>query len=412
MEKLLQRLREERGEVYKKYDELRSKYGEKPLREWETSDRAAFTELHERLTDIDLEINMVEIRDRAERAMGNATIDHRGNGAANGGQENRDESWIFRQAITARDTNQYTERQALIRRDMQVDLPAYGGYISIPQQVANELIATARREFVMRGLARNLGRVARAGIGVPTLAGRPSANMGTELTAPTMSDVTFGKRAMAPNDYVAGAKISRPLLNESNAGNIVESEIGYASGYLQESKFFSGTGINEPLGVLTASSDGIPTSQDKTSGTSGSFKMDDLIGLMLETVRPAYFNDPSAALICSPGAYSTIRKFKDDNGQYIATPVGTIGNSATVGAVSEVMGKPIYLSEFMPTVSSNNYPVIFGAWRNYGILDGLEDTLQVLLELYAAENKNGYIRRGSFDGAPMLSEAFARLKVA
>ncbi len=38
--------------------------------------------------------------------------------------------------------------------------------------------------------------------------------------------------------------------------------------------------------------------------------------------------------------------------------------------------------------------------------------LQVLVELYAATNQNGYIARAEVDGMPVLEEAFARLKMA
>jgi HK97 family phage major capsid protein len=54
---------------------------------------------------------------------------------------------------------------------------------------------------------------------------------------------------------------------------------------------------------------------------------------------------------------------------------------------------------------------MLGDFSQYWIVDALTMTIQVLLELYAATNQNGYISRFESDGMPVLEEAFARVKL-
>jgi HK97 family phage major capsid protein len=56
------------------------------------------------------------------------------------------------------------------------------------------------------------------------------------------------------------------------------------------------------------------------------------------------------------------------------------------------------------------YVGIVGDFSNYEIVDALDMQLQVLMELYAETNQNGYILRAETDGMPVLAEAFARVK--
>ncbi len=106
-------------------------------------------------------------------------------------------------------------------------------------------------------------------------------------------------------------------------------------------------------------------------------------------------------------AVKQIRKLKDGNGQYIWQP------SLQAGQPDAILNRPVTMSEYMPnTFTASQYVGIIGDLQWYWIVDALTLTIQVLVELYAETNQNGYIGRLEADGMPVLEEAFTRVKLA
>ena len=79
-----------------------------------------------------------------------------------------------------------------------------------------------------------------------------------------------------------------------------------------------------------------------------------------------------------------------------------IPDSPTSPDAVPVASDGILAAELTPAAKGNGY------W----IADALTMTIQVLKELYAESNQTGYIGRLETDGAPVLAEAFARVKLA
>ncbi len=74
---------------------------------------------------------------------------------------------------------------------------------------------------------------------------------------------------------------------------------------------------------------------------------------------------------------------------------------------------PVRESEWAPsTFTTGLYVGIIGNFDYYWILDSLLMEIQVLAELYAETNQIGYIIRAETDGAPVQSNAFARVTLA
>ena len=77
------------------------------------------------------------------------------------------------------------------------------------------------------------------------------------------------------------------------------------------------------------------------------------------------------------------------------------------------MGFPFLMSEYAPsTFTTGLYVGILGDFSLYWIVDALSMEVQRLEELYAATNQIGFIGRLETDGAPVLEEAFTRVKLA
>ena len=79
----------------------------------------------------------------------------------------------------------------------------------------------------------------------------------------------------------------------------------------------------------------------------------------------------------------------------------------------ETIRERILRCEYAPnTYTAGKYAAVYGDFRTgYMICDGDGLYIQVLNELYATNNSIGYLVEYFGDGAPVVGEAFARLKI-
>lgn len=295
---------------------------------------------------------------------------------------------------------------------LQVDKDTKGGYVVMEEQFINELLADITDETVMRRLCRVLPPVnANVSIGAPRLTSRASTfAWGSELSAPTEdAAMAFGKRKLVPHHMTGEVVVSRDLLRAAvlSVDEIVRSELARDAGELQEAAFLTGSGSQQPLGIFTASNDGIPTSRDVSTGnTSTAIQIDGLIEA-LGSLKDSYAR--SATWLFHRNAMTQIRKLKTGDGHYqgwVPSPIA--------GQPDTLLGRPVVTSEFVPaTFTSGLYVGIVGDFqRGYWIVDSLEQEIQVLNELLARNNQVSYLTRMKVDGAPVRAEAFARVKLA
>ena len=183
----------------------------------------------------------------------------------------------------------------------------------------------------------------------------------------------------------------------------------YKFGIVEEKAFLVGTGAEQPLGIFTASTNGISTARDQTAAASNAIAADDLIKTKYK-LKAAYRN--KAEWIMHRDVVSAVRRLKDANNNYLwATGIGP-GNGFQ-GTPDTLLGIPLNESEYAPnTLTTGLYVAILGDFSKYVIADALDMQVQVLQELYAATNQMGYIVRKETDGQPVLEEAFARLILA
>ena len=106
-------------------------------------------------------------------------------------------------------------------------------------------------------------------------------------------------------------------------------------------------------------------------------------------------------------AVKQITKLKDGEGQYVWR------QSVREGEPYTLLGLGMTLSEWAPnTFATGQYVGRLGDFRHYWIVDALSMQIQRLNELYAETNQVGFIGRLETDGAPVLEEAFVRVKLA
>jgi HK97 family phage major capsid protein len=293
-------------------------------------------------------------------------------------------------------------------RALQQDNPNQAGYLIAPEQFVNELISTLDNDLFFRKLAKVLPTLKNAkSLGYPTRTARMnSAAWGTELSAPTPdTTLAFGKREFKLNPATAEILISKTLIrNASNVDGIVRSELAYDLGELIENAYMTGNGVGKPLGIFVASNDGIPTTRDISTGnTATEMKFD---GLMEAKYSLKQQYQKNLSWIFHRDGVKKLAKLKDANGQYIWQ------QSVVVGTPDRLLTFPVNMSEYAPnTFTTGQYVGMLGDYKNYWIVDGLMMEIQALFELYARTNQVDYIAMLETEGAPVVSEAFARIKL-
>lgn len=284
-----------------------------------------------------------------------------------------------------------------------------GGFLLMPEQTIDQILKGVDDAVYIRQKATKFRVPAATSLGVPTMtADVADADWTTELaTGNEDSSLKFGKRALYPQKPLAKRiKISNELLQRlPGVEAFVRGRLEYKFGLTHEKAFLTGTGMGQPLGLFTASADGIPTSRDVSTGNAQTAPTFDGLIEAKFSLKAQYMN--RAEWMWHRDAVKLLTKIKDGEGNYIWR------ESVRAGEPDTLLGRPFTMSEYVPnTFTSGLYVGMFGDFSYYWIADALDMTIQRLVELYAETNQTGLIGRMSSDGMPVLAEAFARVKLA
>ena len=233
----------------------------------------------------------------------------------------------------------------------------------------------------------------------------------TELTVSTAdSALKYGKKVLNPSHLTGQILLSRDLVRRGGA--LVASEVSYEmarnSSEKMEDGYLTGNGAEQPLGVFTASTDGISTGRDVVTGSTTAILADGLIDAKY-ALKAQYRNNAMGACrwLFHRDAVKMISKLKDNQNQYLWL------QSLREGEPDRLLNIPIDESERVPnTFTTGLYVGLLANWNYYEIADALDMELQVLYELYAQSNQIAYIGRIKTDGMPTLEEAFVRVKTS
>lgn len=223
----------------------------------------------------------------------------------------------------------------------------------------------------------------------------------------------FGKRSLSPTDLTKLIKISKKLLATSALpiDTMARERIAEKFTAAYENAIINGKGTDgQPLGLFTASDNGIPASRDVATAAAGKISADDIINMYM-SLRPGYRRN--AVWVLNTPVLKDIMKLTDKNGQYLWH------ESLRVGEPSTLMGLPVLESEYAPAGSGENgayvkddYVALLGDLSHYkwAYWKGLD--LTVANEKFAGTNQIGFYGHSLADGCPTLPSAFARLKIS
>jgi HK97 family phage major capsid protein len=289
-------------------------------------------------------------------------------------------------------------------RALQADSDTQGGY-TVPKEFTSGLIQAVDDILYIRQLATKF-QITGESLGMVSLDTDPDdADWTKEIaTGGEDSSMAFGKRELTPHPLAKLIKISQKLMRASGLSivQLVTERIAYKQALPQEVAFMTGSGAGQPLGLFTASAQGISTGRDVSTGnTNTAITFDGLIEA-LYSLKSQYM--AKATGLFHRTAIKNIRKLKDGESRYLWEPATRAGDPATI------LGRPFIMSENVPnTFTTGLYVGMWADFSFYHIADALAMEVQRLNELYARTNQVGLITRSETDAMPVIEEAFARV---
>lgn len=268
---------------------------------------------------------------------------------------------------------------------MQEGVDADGGYL-VPVEYDKRLIDVLEEENIMRGLATKITTSGEHKINIA--ATKPAAAWIEEGGALTFGNATFDQIYLDAFKLHVAIKVTEELLYDSafNLENYIITMFGRALGNAEEDAFLNGDGTGKPTGLFN------PTKGGHVYNTlTVALKADDLIDLVYGLKRPYRKN---ASFIINDKNLATVRKFKDNQGQFLWSP------SYTQGEPDKILGYDVHTSAYVPEGA-----IAFGDYSYYNIGDRGTRSFSELRELFAGNGMIGFVAKERVDGKIVLPEA-------
>lgn len=160
----------------------------------------------------------------------------------------------------------------------------------------------------------------------------------------------------------------------------------------EDNAFISGDGVDKPVGILHSEGGA------EIGVSTAALAFDDITQLYF-SVKPEYRTNGSWLMNDETAMY--LRNLKDDAGSYLWR-----------GSADTLFGKPVVISNEMPSIGTSAKPVAFGDFSYYWIVSRFPMSVKVLKEIFAMYGQNGYLAYEFLDGRLIRPEAIKVIQMA
>lgn len=284
-----------------------------------------------------------------------------------------------------------------VRNALSEGVDSEGGYL-VPDEFEHTLVQSLADQNIMRGLA-NVIQTTSGDRKIPVVSTHGSAGWLDEGKPYTESDETFSQTTLSAFKLGTFLKISEELLGDSvfDVEAYLAAEFARRIGAAEEEAFLVGDGKGKPTGIFDATGGGI---SDVTTAKAADITADELVDLHY-SLRAPY--RARAVWLMNDATVKTVRKLKDNQGQYLWQP------ALTAGAPDMILGKPVHTSTFAPEIKAGAKTVAFGDLSYYWIADRQGRSFKRLNELFATSGQVGFLASQRLDGKLVLPEAVKML---
>lgn len=286
-------------------------------------------------------------------------------------------------------------------RALTVSSDPQAGYLAPPEMSA-EFIRDLVEFSPIRSVA-SIRTTTAPSVKYPRRTGITNAQWEGELEDSEESEVTFGMLDVPVHKLTTFVDISNELLADSGGQAEAEVRLALAEdfGKKEAAAFINGTGSKQPEGFMQ-NAEILHT----VNGHAANLNTDKLIDL-LYALPAAYRNAPGARWAMKGTTLAAVRKLKNGTtGEYIWQPALTAGQPETI------LGKPVLEMVELPDIADGAYPIVFGDFSAYRIVDRI--ALSILSDPYTQARK-GVTRMHATrrtGGRVLQAARFRKLKTA
>ena len=224
---------------------------------------------------------------------------------------------------------------------------------------------------------------------------------GTEVVYDAGDAFVFGQEVVGAHLYATKfLKLSRTLMQDSNQAmvQVTSNLLAERAGRTANSKLTTGTGVNEPQGILVGASLG------HTSVAPGALGPDDLIDHQ-HSVNPIYRGAPGVRWQMNDTTLKGVRKMKDMDGNYIWS-----AKDIKKGTPETLLGDAISINPDMPDIATGADAIVYGDHKKYMVRKVGNIIIGIAKEKFWPNLGLAAIMR--FDGRVMDSRALKRLRIS
>lgn len=265
------------------------------------------------------------------------------------------------------------------------------GMLVMPDEMENSVRQLLAKQVVMRRLANTITLTADRKIVLAASYG--AAEWIGENGAYPKVDDTYGTVTIGNHKLGKIIQVSEELLHDSefDVTGLIATSFARSFAEAEENAFINGDGDGKPTGVLTSAQNGV------TTAASTAITADELLDLFY-SLKSGYRQ--SATFLMGDGTEKVLRKLKNaTTGDYLWQP------GLTSGQPNTLLGRPIAVSDYMPTIAAGAKVIAFGDFSQYTIKDTLGMRMQVLDQLYAENGQVGFKGNERTDGKLIIPEA-------
>lgn len=292
-------------------------------------------------------------------------------------------------ALNAEQQQVVVRKAAAVRADLGTTVPAEGGYL-VPTDVARQLLQAISAFGGMRSVATIL----------PTASGNPMTYPTTDATAEegeivgegvqvAAQDFGFGIKTLGAFKYSSKAvAVPFELLQDAviDLEGHINQRLAQRIARITNKHFTVGTGIGQPLGVVTASTLGA------TASSAAGITWEDLVDLE-HSIDPAYREQGSCRFMFHDSTLKLLKKLKDGENRPLWLPGLSSKEPDTV------LGYSYTINQHMPQVAASAKSVVFGDLSKYLIRDVMAVSLFRMTDSkYTEKGQVGFLAFSRHDG--------------
>jgi len=310
----------------------------------------------------------------------------------------------------------------LSKKAVTIGTSSAGGY-AVPAIIADEIEARVNTQNPWRRLVKTVtvGSSSYSHLVSKNAAGYGWVGEGDSRSETDTSDLiqcapTFGTIYAYPK---ASEESMQDIFFDVGAWLVDEIADGFSAG--EATAIWSGNGSNKPSGLINttpeSTADGsspertatalqyLPLTATSSPFTANYFSVNDLIDIAYSP-KDQYLMGDGVAWVMRRATASHVRKLRDSNGQYLWQP------SSIVGQPDTLLGYPIYMSDAMPVIAANAFPVAFGNFKRAYLFAVLNDIRVTVDDNISTPGQVKFYARRRVGGQVLNHEAVRVLKMA